>query len=91
MLSIRVLQLTPSLYTLAICAFGVATFHFGTEWLIFGTVKLNRASIGPLLVGCELNRTCNSLTHQRPVSCGCSRSAHTTLASNLPHKSRSFA
>jgi hypothetical protein len=53
MLSIRVLQLIPSLYTLAICAFGVATFHFGTEWLIFGTVKLNRASIGPLLVGCE--------------------------------------
>ncbi|RSH86256.1 ergosterol biosynthesis protein [Apiotrichum porosum] len=41
----------PGLYTLAICAFGVATFHFGTEWLIFGTVKLNRASIGPLLVG----------------------------------------
>lgn len=41
------------LYDLAICAFGVATFHFTTEWLIFGTVKLNRASIGPLIVGCE--------------------------------------
>lgn len=40
-----------SLYDLAICAFGVATLHFTTEWLVFGTVKLNRGSIGPLLVG----------------------------------------
>ncbi|CAK9783131.1 unnamed protein product [Cutaneotrichosporon oleaginosum] len=39
------------LYDLAICAFGVATLHFTTEWLVFGTVKLNRGSIGPLLVG----------------------------------------
>lgn len=36
------------------CAFGVATFHFITEWLVFGTVKPNRASIGPLVIGCEL-------------------------------------
>jgi len=41
------------LYTLAIGAFGVATFHFVTEWLVFGTVKPNRASIGPLVIGCE--------------------------------------
>jgi hypothetical protein len=40
-----------SLYDLAICAFGVATLHFTTEWLVFGSVKLNRGSIGPLLVG----------------------------------------
>ncbi|GMK56396.1 hypothetical protein CspeluHIS016_0302360 [Cutaneotrichosporon spelunceum] len=39
------------LYDLAICAFGVATLHFTTEWLVFGTVKPNRASLGPLLVG----------------------------------------
>lgn len=49
--SARVSKLTRSLYDLAICAFGVATLHFSTEWLVFGTVKLNRGSIGPLLVG----------------------------------------
>ncbi|WOO86204.1 Ergosterol biosynthetic protein 28 [Vanrija pseudolonga] len=39
------------LYDLAIVAFGVATFHFTTELLVFGTVKINRASIGPLVIG----------------------------------------
>lgn len=41
------------LYDLGIVAFGVATFHFVSEWLVFGTVKPNRASIGPLVIGCE--------------------------------------
>jgi hypothetical protein len=41
------------LYDLAICAFGVASFHFITEWLVFGTVKPNRGSIGPLVIGCK--------------------------------------
>lgn len=42
------------LYDLGIVAFGVATFHFVSEWLLFGTVKPNRASIGPLVIGCKL-------------------------------------
>lgn len=50
-------MLTSSrLYDLAIVAFGVATFHFTTELLVFGTVKINRASIGPLVIGCEWSR-----------------------------------
>ncbi|WWD18155.1 hypothetical protein CI109_102604 [Kwoniella shandongensis] len=40
-----------SAYYLAIGTFAVATFHFTTEFLVFGSVKINRASIGPLIVG----------------------------------------
>ncbi|WVQ85590.1 hypothetical protein IAT38_007756 [Cryptococcus sp. DSM 104549] len=41
----------PNLYKLAIGTYAVATFHFTTELLVFKSVKPNRASIGPLIVG----------------------------------------
>lgn len=50
------------LYDLGIVAFGVATFHFVSEWLVFGTVKPNRASIGPLVIGCEFTGSRHELT-----------------------------
>ncbi|WVR05614.1 hypothetical protein IAU60_002636 [Kwoniella sp. DSM 27419] len=42
---------SPVAYHLAIATYAVATFHFTTELLVFGSVKPNRASIGPLIVG----------------------------------------
>ncbi|WVQ71083.1 hypothetical protein IAR50_000608 [Cryptococcus sp. DSM 104548] len=41
----------PEIYSLAIGTYALATFHFTTELLIFKSVKPNRASIGPLVVG----------------------------------------
>ncbi|KAK8865662.1 hypothetical protein IAR55_000807 [Kwoniella newhampshirensis] len=40
-----------SAYYLAIGTYALATFHFTSELLVFGSVKPNRASIGPLIVG----------------------------------------
>ncbi|KAL7423711.1 hypothetical protein Q5752_001293 [Cryptotrichosporon argae] len=40
-----------ALYDLSALAFSVAAFHFTTEWLVFGTVRPNRASSFPLLIG----------------------------------------
>ncbi|WVF70660.1 hypothetical protein IAT40_005453 [Kwoniella sp. CBS 6097] len=41
----------PIAYNLAIATYALATFHFTAELLVFGGVKLNRASIGPLVIG----------------------------------------
>ncbi|WWD05477.1 hypothetical protein V865_003554 [Kwoniella europaea PYCC6329] len=38
-------------YDLAIGTYALATWHFTSEWLIFGSIKPNRGSIGPLIVG----------------------------------------
>ncbi|WRT65923.1 uncharacterized protein IL334_002874 [Kwoniella shivajii] len=38
-------------YDLAIGTYALATFHFTSEWLIFGSVKPNRGSIGALIAG----------------------------------------
>lgn len=44
-----------SVYNLGIGTYALATFHFTTELLVFKSVKPNRASIGPLIVGCWSN------------------------------------
>ncbi|WVO13098.1 hypothetical protein L204_100709 [Cryptococcus depauperatus] len=41
----------PIVYKLAICTYALATFHYTTELVVFKSVKPNRASIGPLVVG----------------------------------------
>ncbi|KIR67495.1 hypothetical protein I312_102306 [Cryptococcus bacillisporus CA1280] len=41
----------PLVYNLGIGTYALATFHFTTELLVFKSVKPNRASIGPLIVG----------------------------------------
>ncbi|RSH92741.1 ergosterol biosynthesis protein [Saitozyma podzolica] len=40
----------PTVYTLAISTYAIALWHFGSELLIFRSVKVNRASAGPLIV-----------------------------------------
>ncbi|KAJ9086435.1 ergosterol biosynthesis protein [Entomophthora muscae] len=37
-------------YIMAMATYAIALFHFSTELLIFKTVKLNRASLGPFIV-----------------------------------------
>ncbi|WWC88119.1 uncharacterized protein L201_003023 [Kwoniella dendrophila CBS 6074] len=41
----------PIAYNLVIGTYALATFHFMSEWLVFGSVKPNRGSAGPLVVG----------------------------------------
>ncbi|WWC68413.1 uncharacterized protein I206_102340 [Kwoniella pini CBS 10737] len=38
-------------YNLVIGTYALATWHFTSEWLIFGSVKPNRGSIGAIIVG----------------------------------------
>ena len=45
--------LTHRLYGISHVTFMIAAAHFGSEFLIFRTVKINRASIWPLLIGSE--------------------------------------
>ncbi|RXK42535.1 hypothetical protein M231_00089 [Tremella mesenterica] len=42
---------SPAMYDLVMAKFAIASIHFWSEMLIFGSVKLNRASIGPLVIG----------------------------------------
>lgn len=38
----------PAVYNMTIWTFVLAGFHFGTEWLVFGTAKLGKGLAGPL-------------------------------------------
>lgn len=42
-----------SVYTLAQCTYAIALWHFGSEWLLFRTIRLNRASAGPFIVASQ--------------------------------------
>jgi hypothetical protein len=53
-------------YTLAISTYAIALWHFGSELLIFRSVKVNRASAGPLIVACQSSRVRQSLVVFRP-------------------------
>ncbi len=39
-----------SVYDLAIASYLIALLHFGSEWLIYKTVKFGRGLAGPLVV-----------------------------------------
>ena len=59
-----VLMSDPQLrmYNLAALAFATAGLHFLSEFLVFRTIKLNRASIGPMIVPSE--RESSKAPHQ---------------------------
>lgn len=37
-------------YDIALSSYLLAGFHFGTEWLVFGTAKFGKGLLGPLVV-----------------------------------------
>jgi len=40
----------PAIYQMAMWTFGIAFAHFGSEWLVFGTVRMNRAAVFPISI-----------------------------------------
>jgi hypothetical protein len=42
--------LTVSIYQLAFSSYALAGVHFVSEWLVFGTAKLGKGLMGPLIV-----------------------------------------
>ena len=40
----------PAAYDLCLCTYGVAAWHFFSEWLVFGSAKWGRGLMGPVSV-----------------------------------------
>ena len=47
------MPLTNSVYTLAQATYFIALWHFGSEVVLFRTIRVNRASLAPLIVASE--------------------------------------